>query len=76
MNTLRDQVKDHLRKHPKQSDKGGKKNFLAINRVRLAVLEDGRKEKQRIIIEEESRKKIQKELFDKRRKVREDHVDK
>lgn len=69
MNTIMDEVRDHLKKHPlKKEEKSSKKNFLAINRVRLSVLEDFRKEKQRNMIEEESRKKIQKELFDKRRK--------
>ena len=50
MNTIMDEVRAHQTKHAQKSDKG-KKNFLAINRVRLAVLEDVRKEKQRQIIE-------------------------
>lgn len=52
MNTLMDDVRAHLHKYPAKKEDKGKKNFLAINRVRLAVLEDTRKEKQRQLIEE------------------------
>jgi hypothetical protein len=52
MNTLMDDVRAHLHKYPAKKDDKGKKNFLAINKVRLAVLEDTRKEKQRQMIEE------------------------
>jgi hypothetical protein len=68
-----DEVKAHLHKYPQKKEDKNKKNFLAINRVRLAVLEDARKEKQRLLIEEESRKKIQRELMDKRRREREEN---
>lgn len=50
MNTIMDEVRAHQHKHPQKNEKG-KKNFLAINRVRLAVLEDAKKQKQRQIIE-------------------------
>ena len=74
MVTLMDDVRAHQREHsPPKKDK---KNFLAINRMRLMVLEDDRKEKQRSIIEEESKKRIQKELFDKNRKKREKKMQK
>jgi hypothetical protein len=46
-----DDVRDHAKKYsPKKKD--DKKNFLAINRVRLMLLEDNRKQKQREMIEE------------------------
>lgn len=49
-----DDVRDHAKKYsPKKKDeKNDKKNFLAINRMRLMLLEDNRKQKQREIIEE------------------------
>ena len=60
----------HAQKYsPKKKD--DKKNFLAINRMRLMLLEDNKKQKQREIIEEESKKKIQREIFEKNRHKRE-----
>ena len=71
--SIMDDVRDHAKKYsPKKKE--GKKNFLAINRVRLMLIEDNKKKKEREIIEEESRKKVQKELFEKNRRKREERA--
>jgi len=44
-----DEVNDHAKKYPLRKD--DRKNFLAINRMRLMLLEDEKKEKQRKMIE-------------------------
>jgi hypothetical protein len=49
MTTLRDQVKAHEKKY-KSNPKNTKKNFLAINKLRVVVLEDVKRDKQRKMI--------------------------
>jgi len=73
MNSLMDEVRSHNKNFPLKKD--DKKNFLAINRMRLMILEENRKEKQREMIEEESKKKIQREVLEKNRKKREEKME-
>ena len=64
-------LRDHVEVHSKKSSSKRKenKNFLAINRMRVALLEEERKDKEKQMIEDEAKRRA--EMHSLKKKLRE-----